>query len=210
MASSLVTMGRFFIVPTQKIPSCGCNITGVAASIPKDPLFLLNSAKKIGFNFQTIESAIKVNEFVPKYIVEKINHLLTKENLQKSVVVCGLSYKQDMDDMRDSPGFKILKEFTSKKIEVVGFDPYFRKELYKNYLKENHMDEMSFTIINDLDNQTISKYSCLCIVQHHKKSEDRINEIYEKSLMPFIYDCQNHLEKIPLSKSILKSFGNYF
>jgi UDP-N-acetyl-D-glucosamine dehydrogenase len=176
--------------------------------IPKDPIFLLDSAKKIGFGFQTIESAIKTNDSIPKYIVKSIDKILLTKNLEKSVIVCGLTYKENIDDMRDSPGFKIMNELTKKKFKVLGFDPYFRKELYHKYLKENGMEEMKFNIINSLDNDTVNKYNCMCIVQHHKKMELKIKQIYENSLSFLIYDCQNRLRTIPRSKSILKSFGN--
>ena len=35
----------------------------------------------------------------------------------------------------------------------------------------------------------------MCIVQHHNESKSRIKEIYDKSLIPFIYDCQSKLIK---------------
>ena len=48
----------------------------------------------------------------------------------------------------------------------------------------------------------------MCIVQHHDESESRIKQIYEKSLIPFIYDCQSKLLKNAQSNSHLEFLGN--
>jgi len=69
------------------------------------------------------------------------------------------------------------------------------------------MKNTKIKTIKNLDNKTISNFSCLCIVQHHSKIKNRINEIYEKSLIPVIYDCQNKIKKKNNSRSILQSFG---
>ena len=175
--------------------------------IPKDPIFLANSSNQYGFKFNIIETAVKINQMIPKHIVRNIDDILTKNKLKKSVIVCGLSYKSDMIDMRDSPGFKILYELKKRAISCVGFDPFFEINLFKKYLKENNMENSNFKIINNLDNDTISHFSCLCIVQHHSKINNRINEIYKKSLIPIIYDCQNKIRKNENSNSILQSFG---
>jgi UDP-N-acetyl-D-glucosamine dehydrogenase len=184
--------------------------TGAGAGghcIPKDPIFLANSSNNYGFKFNMIETAVKINQIVPKHIVNKINEILTKNKLEKSVIVCGLSYKTDMIDMRDSPGFKILNQLKKRKIFSVGFDPFFESDLLEKYLDENNMKNTKIKTIKNLDNKTISNFSCLCIVQHHSKIKNRINEIYEKSLIPVIYDCQNKIKKKNNSRSILQSFG---
>jgi UDP-glucose 6-dehydrogenase len=112
-----------------------------------------------------------------------------------------------MDDMRDSPGFKIIKELIKLKIDVVGFDPFFKKKLEKKYLKENDMPNYKINVISKLSSELLKKYSCLVIVQHHSSTKARINEIYQKSLIPIIYDCQNKLERNSKSKSMLNCLG---
>jgi len=176
--------------------------------IPKDPRFLKESANKVGFDFETINSAININYRIPEYIVEQIDKILEKKNLEKSVIVCGLAYKPDMEDMRDSPGFKILSEFQKNNYKISIYDPFFKKELLPKYLVENHLKELDFDILTDLDAQSIKNHNCICLVQHHTKPKFRIEEIYKKSLIPLIYDCQNKLEQNPNSTTFLKTFGN--
>jgi UDP-N-acetyl-D-glucosamine dehydrogenase len=177
--------------------------------IPKDPTLLLNSSKSYGFQFKTIENALQINKFMPEYISKKINKILMQEKLPKSAIVCGLAYKTDIDDMRDSPGFKIINYLTKLGFDVVGYDPYFKKELRKKYLSENNLVRENLKLFNQLSDKLLKKFSCLIIVQHHKLIQDRINEIYEKSKIPIIYDCQNKLQKNHKSHSQLFSLG-YF
>lgn len=175
--------------------------------IPKDPIFLLNSSKKFGFEFKTIEESLKINKLIPKHIANSIQELVLASKLEKSVIVCGMSYKQDMEDMRDSPGFKILNELIERNFKVAVYDPYFKEELLEKYLKENNLGNIKFEILNGLDNEPIKKFHCMCIVQHHTKIKSRLEEIYKNSLIPAIYDCQNKLVKDRNSKTALKFFG---
>ena len=176
--------------------------------IPKDPRFLLESAKKQGIKFDSIEHALKINEQMPKYIANAIENQLQTQRLRKNVLICGLSYKANVEDMRDSPSFKIITELNNKGIEVFGYDPFFNPNLIEKYLTENHISELNFTKLDDLDHETIKEISCICIVQHHDESESRIKQIYEKSLIPFIYDCQSKLLKNAQSNSHLEFLGN--
>jgi UDP-N-acetyl-D-glucosamine dehydrogenase len=176
--------------------------------IPKDPRFLLESAKKSGIKFDTIEHALKINEQMPEYIANMIEKKLQIQGLRKNVLVCGLSYKANVEDMRDSPSFKIIRELKNKDIEVFGYDPFFNPNLIEKYLIENHTSELNFTKLDNLDDETIKEISCICIVQHHEESESRIKQIYDKSLIPFIYDCQSKLLKNSQSNSHLEFLGN--
>lgn len=176
--------------------------------IPKDPLFLIEAAEKRELKFTTIENAIEVNQKIPKHICDSIELMLEQSNLKKSVLVCGLAYKADIEDMRDSPGFKIINELKSRNFKVVAYDPYFNPNLMQKYLIENHLEELEFQSLKELDIEKLSEFSCLCLVQHHSKTKFKINKIYEKSLIPMIYDCQSKMKKISKSKTIFSSFGS--
>lgn len=161
--------------------------------IPKDPRFLLESAKKMNRDFVTIQNALDINQKMPKYISDKIEHILEEENLEKSVLVCGLSYKPNVEDMRDSSSFKIIKELKEKNFKVFGYDPYFNMDYVEKYLDENKIKELDFERIESLDDEKVKSVSCICIVQHHTVDKNKIKEIYENSIVPCIYDCQTKL-----------------
>ena len=175
--------------------------------IPKDPRFLLESSKKYDLEFQTIKNALKINSEMPLHVCNSIEKDLKKMNLKKSVIVCGLSYKANVEDMRDSASFKIIVEFKKRDFDVIGYDPFFKTNLIEKYKIENNLKELNFEIAENLDIEIIKKYSCLCIVQHHDIDKNRISEIYQKSLLPYIYDCQNKLEVISSSNSVLERLG---
>ena len=158
--------------------------------IPKDPRFLLESSKKFNSNFTTIENALKINNYMPSYIANAIEKSLEMMDLKKSVLVCGLSYKANVEDMRDSVSFKVINELNEKKFKVFGYDPLFKMDHVQKYLIENNLKEINFEISQDLSEKSLENISCLCIVQHHEQIKNRIKEIYDKSLVPFIYDCQ--------------------
>jgi UDP-N-acetyl-D-glucosamine dehydrogenase len=176
--------------------------------IPKDPRFLLYAAKKYNIEFSTIENALKINIEIPKYICDSIERLIENQKLKKSVLVCGLTYKPDVEDMRDSPSFKIINEFNKKEFKVFVHDPYFREDLLEKYLKENFLEKLNFEYKKEIDEETLHDVGCLCIVQHHTKTKFRLMEIYEKALVPFIYDCKNQLERKIESKTLLDSLGS--
>jgi UDP-N-acetyl-D-mannosaminuronate dehydrogenase len=169
---------------------------------------LLESAKKSGIKFDTIEHALKINEQMPKYITNTIDDKLKSQGLGKNILICGLSYKANVEDMRDSPSFKIIQELKEKGFEIFGYDPFFNSDLTEKYLIENHISELNFTKLDNLNDETVKGISCMCIVQHHDENKSRVKEIYDKSLIPFIYDCQSKLIKNSQSNSHLEFLGN--
>ena len=175
--------------------------------VPKDPQFLLESAKKLGLDFGSISKALQTNAFVPRYIFDSIDRAISEGSLKRSVLVCGLAYKPDIEDMRDSPAFKVIGEFAANGYDVYAYDPYFDGDLIGKYLVENSMTEKNFTVLPDLADGLLRDISCICIVQHHAKTRFRLNRIYEESVVKMIYDCQKKILFHPGSKTVLKYLG---
>jgi len=170
---------------------------------------LLNSAKKFGIEFNTIETALAINSIMPKYIAESIEKIVVKDKLKKSILVIGLTYKPDIEDMRDSPGFRIVRELLNRKFEVTTFDPYYKADLRQKYLIENNLEGFDYKVLYDFDDdENIKEFDCICVVQHHTERKSRISEIYAKALVPLIYDCGNKLIRNPQSKTNLKLLGS--
>ena len=176
--------------------------------IPKDPRFLLESAKKNDLKFTIIENAINTNLQMPAYIANSIEKSLDLMKLRKSVIVCGLAYKANVEDMRDSPSFKIINEFNKRNFKIFGYDPFFNMHFLDKYLIENNLSEANFEVLKELDYKQLENVSCLCIVQHHDQMKKRLKEIYDGSLVPFIYDCQSKLTTNLASKTVLDFLGN--
>ena len=175
--------------------------------IPKDPRFLLESAKKFHTDFITIENALSINTNMPKYIASAIDDNIEELQLKKSILISGLSYKTNVEDMRDSPSFKIINELKIKGYQVYGYDPFFKDESISKYLIENNLKEINFIRLEKMDDESLKNIGCICVVQHHDSTKEKLIEIYKESKVPLLYDCQNKIKKIDNSNTTLKFLG---
>lgn len=95
--------------------------------IPIDPAYLAWKARAYGFQPRFIELAEELNNQVPNYVIQKIITVLNDSGkcLNGSrILILGVAYKKDINDIRESPALKIIKELQDKKAIVQYFDPY--------------------------------------------------------------------------------------
>ncbi|WP_267906559.1 nucleotide sugar dehydrogenase [Persicirhabdus sediminis] len=95
--------------------------------IPIDPFYLTWKAREYGVHTRFIELAGEINRSMPQYVVSKTAEALNsvKKAVNGSrVLLMGLSYKEDVDDMRESPTFELMDKFTEMGAEVDYFDPH--------------------------------------------------------------------------------------
>jgi len=98
--------------------------------IPIDPLYLSWKLKTLNYRARFIELAGEINSAMPEYVVERITDALNDR--QKSVrgsriLVLGVSYKRDIDDVRESPALDVLRLLESRGARVAYNDPYVRE-----------------------------------------------------------------------------------
>ena len=171
--------------------------------IPKDPVFLSESAKMFGYEFTTIQNALETNLRMPRYVADRIDCMLRDMELARSVVICGMSYKPDTEDMRDSPGFKIAAEFVNMGYETAVYDPFMDTSMMGKYLRENRIETAEFDVAPGLQ----GRYSCMCICQHHSQTRLTIEETYRNGVFPLIYDCQGRLKRDASAATRLEGLG---
>jgi UDP-N-acetyl-D-glucosamine dehydrogenase len=95
--------------------------------IPIDPFYLSWKAREYDFHTEFIELSGKINENMPYYVVQRLMDALNshKKSLSGSkVLILGVAYKADIDDMRESPAIKIAELLCEKDAELVYHDPY--------------------------------------------------------------------------------------
>jgi UDP-N-acetyl-D-glucosamine dehydrogenase len=95
--------------------------------IPIDPFYLSWKAREYDFHTEFIELAGKVNEDMPYYVVRRLMDALNTAGkaLSKSrILVLGVAYKSDIDDMRESPAIRITELLMHKGAEVIYHDPH--------------------------------------------------------------------------------------
>jgi UDP-N-acetyl-D-glucosamine dehydrogenase len=95
--------------------------------IPIDPFYLTWKAREYGHATRFIELAGEINTAMPDYVVQKVTEALNdhRKPLNGSrILLLGLAYKADVDDMRESPTFTLLDKLKAKRADVSYYDPY--------------------------------------------------------------------------------------
>jgi len=95
--------------------------------IPLDPYYLANKARELDFHTRFIELAAEINEHMPYHVVSHILELLSisgKSLNGAKILVLGVAYKKDVEDIRESPSLKIIQLLCEKRAEVSYNDPY--------------------------------------------------------------------------------------
>jgi len=98
--------------------------------IPIDPFYLTWKARQYGLPTRFIELAGEINTDMPYYVVERVMDALNdrKKSLNGSkVLVLGLAYKKDIDDVRESPSLELIELLKEKGAKVDYNDPYISK-----------------------------------------------------------------------------------
>ena len=95
--------------------------------IPIDPFYLSWKAREFDFWTEFIELAGKVNENMPYFCVEKLHRALNTRGKSLNgarVLVLGVAYKADIDDLRESPALKVIRLLREHGADVDYHDPY--------------------------------------------------------------------------------------
>jgi len=95
--------------------------------IPIDPFYLSWKARQFDMHTEFIELAGKTNEAMPYYVVQRLMNALNthRKSLAGSrILMLGVAYKANIDDMRESPAIKIAELLADKHADVVFHDPY--------------------------------------------------------------------------------------
>ena len=95
--------------------------------IPSDPMYLAWKVRVHGFEARFIELATQINGAMPEYVVEKVGSVLNQRRkaLKGShVLLIGLAYKKDVNDLRDSPAFDVARILRERGTVVHFHDPY--------------------------------------------------------------------------------------
>ena len=132
--------------------------------IPIDPFYLTWKAREYGMHTRFIELAGEINSGMPKWVVGRVMDALNqREKALKSarILVLGIAYKSDVDDMRESPSVHIMEILRDKGAEVSYSDPYV-----PNFPK---MREHQFDLSSvDLTPETIETFDCIVLTTQHK------------------------------------------
>ena len=132
--------------------------------IPIDPFYLSWKAKEYDLATRFIELAGEVNTAMPYHVVDAIGAALNEK--EKSVrgsriLLLGMSYKKNVDDVRESPGLTIMQLLNDWGAEVAYNDPYIPRMRKVRKHDFSHLSSVS------IEDDQLSGYDCVVVVTDH-------------------------------------------
>jgi len=132
--------------------------------IPVDPFYLTWKAREYDMHTRFIELAGEINSQQPYYVVERLDEALSRRGLpltKARILLLGVAYKKDIDDMRESPALKILDILKERGAEVDYHDPHIPCITGLRRYPELRMTSVPCTAT------TIPEYHALLLVTDH-------------------------------------------
>jgi len=152
--------------------------------IPADPMYLSWKARKVGFQTKMIDLAAKVNREVPAHIVERVKEILSargKKLKGAKIFILGVTYKKDVNDLRESPALEIIEMLRKRKVALKYYDPYIP------YIDIGGIKEKASFVTKTL----LKKQDLVLIVTDHSKLDYKMIAL-ESNL---IFDTRNVLKR---------------
>ncbi|HMB94584.1 MAG TPA: nucleotide sugar dehydrogenase, partial [Tepidisphaeraceae bacterium] len=156
--------------------------------IPIDPFYLTWKAREVGMPTRFIELAGEVNRGMPDYVVHRVTLALNdrgKAIKGSKILVLGLAYKPDVDDVRESPSFELIEKLEHLGAQVDYHDPHVAKTH-----KMRHHDLQMQSI--ELSPMTLKNYDCVLIATHHSAYDWQMVADHSK----LIVDTRNALRNV--------------
>lgn len=157
----------------------GCGVGGHC--IPVDPYYLIEHAKKSGFDHDFLSLARRINNGMPHFTVDMVEEGLNeiKKSINGSTVtVLGVSYKSDIDDCRESPSFEIINLLKNKGAEVRVYDPFVMRE----------------SNVDSLESALVGADAVILATAHNQFKEIEIQK-YKDAGVKIVVDGRNALPK---------------
>ncbi len=129
--------------------------------IPVDPHYLSWKLKTLNYNARFINLASEINTSMPIYVVDKVMNALnddSKSVKNSNILVLGVAYKPNIDDVRESPALDIIDLLRHKGGNVVYHDPYIPSVGLEGGTTMNS---------TPLDDDLLKRVDCVVVVTHH-------------------------------------------
>jgi UDP-N-acetyl-D-glucosamine dehydrogenase len=133
--------------------------------IPIDPFYLTWKAREFGLHTRFIELAGEINSAMPKWVVNKITDALNeREKAVKGcrILVLGIAYKKDVDDMRESPSLEVMELLQAKGAVVNYSDPHVQSMPEMRGHDFGAMKSTALTV------DSLRQYDCVVLTTAHR------------------------------------------
>lgn len=155
--------------------------------IPLDPYYLTWKAREYGFHTTLIENSMVINDGQPEYCVERAMHILNRHRKAINgarILMLGISYKNDIDDYRESPAIRVMKELRKVEADVDYYDPWVPE--FKNMYGESGKS------IEKLTPQAIASYDLVMVTTAHHNVDYEMVQRNAK----VVFDTKNVMKEI--------------
>ena len=132
--------------------------------IPIDPFYLSWKAREFGFSARFIELAGEINTAMPAYVIKRVGEALNEQGKPirgSRILVLGLAYKKDVDDVRESPSVTLIERLQGLGAKVDYHDPHVPAAKPMREHNITHMKSVPLTAEN------LRKYDCVLISTDH-------------------------------------------
>ena len=136
--------------------------------IPIDPLYLSWKMKNLNYNPKFIDLASKINSSMPEHVIETLIEALetNQKKLENSkILLVGMAYKKDIDDIRESPSLDILFLLNKHKSKVEYFDPYIPNFVF---------NKRKFTSVHNINSNILEKFDAVIILTDHSNIDYKL------------------------------------
>ena len=160
--------------------------------IPLDPYYLAWKAREHDYHTKLIETSGIINDSMPDYVVERASKILNrfKKPLNGSkVLILGVAYKQDIDDIRHSPALKVIEGFEKEGSIVEYYDPYVKNYDYNGKTR---------TSIKELTKEELKNADLVVIITAHTNIDYNFVQANSK----FIFDTKNAMKDVKNRENI--------
>ena len=132
--------------------------------IPIDPFYLSWKAKEYDFSTRFIQLAGEVNAAIPHYVVERLTSALNDKGKAvkgSKILIIGVAYKKDVDDVRESPALEIMEILQDKGAILTYSDPYIARLHKMRKYDFSHMSSAPLT------EELLKKHDAVLIATDH-------------------------------------------
>jgi len=157
--------------------------------IPVDPYYLVYKAKEIGYNPQVILAGRSVNDYMSKHVAELTIKALNEAGKiinGSKILIMGLTFKENVEDTRESPIKETIKELKEYKCDLYGYDPLLTKE------------EIESFGIQAVDTFNGIKVDCFIVAVMHDEFKEISTDQFKTASMdkqPILIDVRGYYRK---------------
>jgi len=162
--------------------------------ISVDPYYMIERARQVGFTHQFLKLARAINDSMPQYTVDLLEHGLNQLGIKAQdarIALLGLAYKKDIDDTRESPAHAIRNILKNKAYTHTVFDPYI--------MKSSNVKSLAAA----LDGSNV-----VILATNHTQFTDTLTPEYLKQAnIQLVIDSKNALSKQQITQAGITYYG---